>query len=509
MSFNFFYFHITSYILLNYLNETVIMSTAPALQPPKGVILPPPEVRSTIEKTVGYVLRNGSAFEARIQQTEQSNTKFAFLQPEDAYRPYYEWRLIERQNGGEELLEPANGSSANGSSGSAPLRDDSGKPESFEFAFDLPSISAKDLDVVKLTALYVAKHGSQFQKTLQQKEAKNYQFEFLNSAHSLFPLYTSLIQQYKQVLTPSSKLTTKVESSVKDPFQVLVKAKQRAEWKAKQEDDAAKEAKRREEERIAYASVDWHDFVVVETIRFTPEDKTAKLPAPVSLAQLKYASLEEKRLGSLRIEEAPPDYDAAEEKQSEPKPVVSASEPPRVNPEIEIEERKIEERRQQMQRKQEAQSTGSTLPPNMKIRSAGTSRLSKAKSKGERMIKSQFTGELIPESKYDEHVRITLLDPKWKEQKALSEQRQSTTNLVSSEAAATVKRLASELFSDGRSKEEEERVKRGKKEVQWDGYSNSKEAARAMAQAGTSKEDIEEQKRKEIERLNAIGPRKQ
>ena len=36
------------------------------------------------------------------------------------------------------------------------------------------------------------------------------------------------------------------------------------------------------------------------------------------------------------------------------------------------------------------------------------------------MVVSPLTGELIPASKIDEHMRISLLDPKWQEQKARS-----------------------------------------------------------------------------------------
>lgn len=34
------------------------------------------------------------------------------------------------------------------------------------------------------------------------------------------------------------------------------------------------------------------------------------------------------------------------------------------------------------------------------------------------MVVSPLTGELIPASQIDEHMRISLLDPKWQEQKA-------------------------------------------------------------------------------------------
>lgn len=487
---------------------------------PEGVILPPPEVRVMVEKTVGYVKRNGPSFEERIQQKEESNSKFSFLNAQDPYRPYYDWRLSERCSGGEELVEHG----AKATSDEISKSDGLTKPDSLEFSFKLPPISAQDYDAIKLTALYVARNGNQMLKTISLKEAKNYQFDFLKPTHTLFPLFTHLVEQFKKTINPAQNLMNKIATGIREPQTVLDKGRIRAEWQAHQADEAKKAAKTAEEERILYAQIDWHDFVVVETIQFTEQDKNSALPAPISLAQLQYATLEQKKVGSLRIEEAPPDY--VPEPVRPPPARAPSPPPPSVQPhtadalprssakeaETEIEEQRIAERREQIARKQEARNA-TNAPENMKIRSAGTTRRSKIKGKSgeERMIRSQFTGEMIPESKYDEHVRITLLDPKWKEQKALADSRQSTTNLVSSEAATTVKRLASDLFENGttESAEEQERKKRAASEVQWDGYSRSKDAARAQAAGSTNVKEQEEARRKEIERLNAIGARPQ
>lgn len=490
---------------------------------PEGVILPPPEVRAIVEKTVGYVVRNGPSFEARIQQKEESNAKFSFLHFDDPYRQYYEWRLSDRNTGGNELVEEGSNGGA-----SAPAKVGGGlvKPESLEFSFKLPPVSAQDYDVIKLTALYIARNGNQLLKTLSHREAKNYQFDFLKPTHTLFPLFTHLVEQYKKAIKPAQNLMDKIQAGIKDPQIVLEKGRLRAEWQAHQLDETKKAAKDSEEERIAYAQIDWHDFVVVETIQFTDSDTKTNLPAPISLGQLQFASLEQKKIGSLRIEEAPPDFvpepiRAPLTMPPPPKPSVDLSEshpsaparPSAREEEVEMEERRIAERREQMDRKQAARkATAAAVPENMNIRSAGTSRRSKLKSSKERMIKSQFTGEMIPESKYDEHVRITLLDPKWKEQKALADSRQSTTNLVSSESVSTVKRLASELFDErggeSLSPEEQERIKRAATEVQWDGYSRSKDAARAQASVSTNVKEQHEAHKKELERLNAIGVRK-
>lgn len=72
-------------------------------------------------------------------------------------------------------------------------------PPEFEFMADPPSISAFDLDVVKLTAQFVARNGRQFLTQLMQKEQRNYQFDFLRPQHSLFNYFTKLVEQYTKV----------------------------------------------------------------------------------------------------------------------------------------------------------------------------------------------------------------------------------------------------------------------------------------------------------------------
>jgi hypothetical protein len=54
------------------------------------VIIPPPEIKSVVEKTASYVAKNGVAFEAMIMGMEKNNPKFNFLKYlDDPYRPYY------------------------------------------------------------------------------------------------------------------------------------------------------------------------------------------------------------------------------------------------------------------------------------------------------------------------------------------------------------------------------------------------------------------------------------
>lgn len=79
-------------------------------------------------------------------------------------------------------------------------------PPEFEFIADPPSISAFDLDVVKLTAQFVARNGRQFLTQLMQKEQRNYQFDFLRPQHSLFNYFTKLVEQYTKVHTKTTSI---------------------------------------------------------------------------------------------------------------------------------------------------------------------------------------------------------------------------------------------------------------------------------------------------------------
>jgi splicing factor 3A subunit 1 len=49
----------------------------------------------------------------------------------------------------------------------------------------------------------------------------------------------------------------------------------------------------------AYAAIDWHDFVIVETVEFTQDDEKLNLPPPMSLSELENMSLEQKKLAAM------------------------------------------------------------------------------------------------------------------------------------------------------------------------------------------------------------------
>lgn len=61
----------------------------------QGMILPPPAIRSIVDKTAAFVAKspNAALFEDKIRAREKSDSRFAFLNDSDAYHPYYQHRL--------------------------------------------------------------------------------------------------------------------------------------------------------------------------------------------------------------------------------------------------------------------------------------------------------------------------------------------------------------------------------------------------------------------------------
>ncbi|KAK9389306.1 Pre-mRNA splicing factor PRP21 like protein-domain-containing protein [Lipomyces mesembrius] len=435
-------------------NSTAPQPSHGQISAPVGIIIPPPDIREIIEKTAGYVHRNGPAFEARIRDSEKNNTRFTFLNPADPYYPFYEWRLDEHR---ENRAGYGNGQT-----------DEKG-PEvqkvetphrpvqlpAFEFAVPIPPISAQDLDILRLTALFTAKNGKSFSNMLSQREERNYQFDFLRPNHSFYPYFTKLVEQYRKVLNPTSFLSDIWKQNLKNKFQVLEKAQQRADWQKHQEVETQKAAEEAEAEQIAYAQIDWHDFVVVETIEFTSADEEVELPPPMSLSELEHASLEQKQIMSLfndasRIDtETAPSTEGILEIPAQPAP----SSPTPV-PEESEEDQRIRERQEGLRRQRQAEAAA--LNPglqNIKVLPQGSTRRSNQKASKVIMQECPLCHQQIPSSEFQEHMRIEQLHPRWKEEKAKIDARNAISNLAFSDVTTNIKRLASarsDLFdSDG------------------------------------------------------------
>lgn len=287
------------------------------IKPPAGVVLPPRDIRNVLEKTAGYVARNGATFEDRIRDKEAQNNKFSFLNPADAYHAFYQWRLSEIRAGRGTAIAAGRAAEI------APEPEKPKgppKPLDFQFSARMPRINQKDLDVIRLTALFVAKNGRQFMTQLAQRETNNPQFQFLIPNHTFHNFFQHIIDQYTALLRASGlggeggkmqqERIEELEKNMQDKFRILNRAKGRAEYSKHIELEKQKKEEEEEEKKLEFARVDWGDFVVVETINFTDADEQANLPPPTNLSELQYASLEDRNNASIgsnmRLEEAFP-----------------------------------------------------------------------------------------------------------------------------------------------------------------------------------------------------------
>ncbi|KAH8802751.1 Pre-mRNA splicing factor PRP21 like protein-domain-containing protein [Xylogone sp. PMI_703] len=476
--------------------ETEAIASLEEIKPPAGVVLPPKEIKAILEKTAGYVARNGFVFEDRIREKERHNPKFSFLSPNDAYNAYYQWRLDEIREGrgtavaagrvGEEVVETK--------------PEGPPEPPEYQFCARMPNINAQDLEVVRLTALFVAKNGRQFMTALSQREAGNYQFDFFRPNHSLHNFFQRMVDQYTTLLRAGGidgeggkaqqERINELQENINNKFHVLERAKQRAEWSKYQDQQKQKKQEEVEKDKLAYASIDWHDFVVVETVIFTEADDQMALPPPTSLSELQFASLEQKAMMSInpnrRIEEAMPGeetyYNSSSYPQQQqaphvvPIPVAPTSQPAYQpsyqetrarDAEAEEEERRIRERTEARERAQQAQAQAKGNVGPMKVKENYVPRAAARAAQKTQMALCPNCKQQIPYNELDEHMRIELLDPRWKEQKAKADSRYATTNLSTQDVANNLKRLASQrndLFDgvagQGLSEEEEARRKK-------------------------------------------------
>ena len=495
---------------------------------PEGTILPPPNLRGIIEKTAGYVIRNGQQFEDRIHEKESVNSKMSFVFPGDAYQPYYLWRKSEIQAGRGNAISA--GREGEVSFQGREERKGPEPPEEFMFSARVPNISAQDLDVVKLTALFVAKNGRGWMTQLSQREAGNFQFDFLRPQHTLYQFFSRLVDQYQDLLTgdstdggrPQKKRITSLEQNVKERFQVLDRAKKRAEWVKYQEAQKVAKEEKQEKERVEYAQIDWHDFVVVETVVFDEGDENVELPAPTTVNDLQSASLEQKAAMSInpnmRLEDAFPTFNDQDQFYGQPQhqqqyPQAPATQmPPPAQPYYPTQPQqayqqppaddsfsRINTLQQDRDRARAAQEAARSTAAPMKIRSDYVPRAQQKRQAANTSICPNCK-QAIPNEEFENHLRIEMLSPEWREQSARAAHRSSTTNLSTQEVANNLKRLASQrtdVFDGaGHAVDEEEAARRKRAEVgAYDGVSGmpSQAALAGMAHPGEQSKDVQEQ----------------
>lgn len=496
----------------------------PATKPVVGIIYPPPEVRNIVDKTASFVARNGPEFEARIRQNEISNPKFNFLNPNDPYHAYYRHKVTEFKEGKaqepsaavpkvmqQQLLQGAQ-QQLQKSQVIPEVVIPKDPPPEYEFIADPPSISAFDLDVVKLTAQFVARNGRQFLTQLMQKEQRNYQFDFLRPQHSLFNYFTKLVEQYTKILIPPKGLLQKLKREAENTRDVMDQVRYRVEWAKFQERERKKEEEEREKERVAYAQIDWHDFVVVETVDFQPNEQ-GHFPPPTTPEELGARILIQERYDKFGESEEVEMEVESEEEEEEEEEAEDAGEDERSPPDEDTQVQDMDEGSDEEEDTIKAPPLPETpmpppLPPTpdqVIIRKDYDPKASKPPAASvipDEYLISPITGEKVLASKMPEHMRIGLLDPHWLEQRDRSIRERQIEDEVyapGQDIQSSLKQLA-ERRTDIFGVEEtaigkkigEEEIQKPEEKVTWDGHSGSMARTQQAAQANiTLQEQIE------------------
>ncbi|XP_056863653.1 probable splicing factor 3A subunit 1 [Raphanus sativus] len=477
-----------------------------------GIIHPPPDIRSIVEKTAQFVSKNGLEFEKRIVASNAKNAKFNFLTSSDPYHAFYQHKLAEyrAQNqdgaqGGDDGTDGSDGQSLQldgGGGGDGDGEAGEGQadlqaqfrvppkplepPEPEKYTVRLPEgITGEELEYIKLTAQFVARNGKSFLTGLQSRESNNPQFHFMKPTHSLFSFFTALVDAYFDVLKPPEDLKEKLRKSAADLTTVLERCLHRLEWDRSQEQQRKKEEDEKEQERVQMAMIDWHDFVVVESIDFADEEDD-ELPPPMTLEDVIRRS---------KVSAAMEEDEVVE---------------PGKEVEMEMDEEEVRLVAEGMRAANLEANGGSVKIESLNDEEAPMRIVKNWKRPEDRIpterdptkvVISPITGELIPISEMSEHMRISLIDPKFKEQKDRMFAKIRETTLAQDDEIAKnivgLARLRPDIFgtteeevSNAVKAEIEKKKDEQPTQVIWDGHTGSigRTANQALAQNANGEE---------------------
>ncbi|GJN06242.1 hypothetical protein PR202_ga23950 [Eleusine coracana subsp. coracana] len=442
-----------------------------------GIIHPPPDIRVIIEKTATFVAKNGPEFERRIISLNQGNAKFNFLQPSDPYHAYYQHRVSELAASPPGADAPAGGE-PDGGDGAAPVPapTDGTAPSDGTAAADAKPDHSAPFRVLPPTKVLVPPKAELYTVRLPE---------------GITGEELDIIKLTAQVLNPEGgvpALLKELREGSKDLTTVLERCLNRLEWDRSQEQAKQQAEDEIEQERLQMSMIDWHDFAVVETIEFD-DDEFEGLPVPLTLEELK----RRKRMENLGEEEAMELAEPAKE----------------VEMDMDEEEMQLVEegmraaRLEENEGAQQVKVSGDEEPPMRIVKNyKRPEERIPAERDPTKFVVSPITGELIPISEMEEHMRISLIDPKYKEQKErMLAKIKETTLAPDDEISRNIVGLArtrpdifgttEEEVSNAVKAEIEKKKDEQPKQVIWDGHSGSIgwTATQALSQGGDEQAD--------------------
>ena len=373
---------------------------------------------------------------------------------------------------------------------------------------------------MKLTALFTAIRGRSVTNEILLKKGKTFQFEFLRPFHSLFPFFNKLVEQYQIVVdargvTPDELGKEMLIGTGRGGLrhQLLTTARDRTLWerhikntrRQKEEEDAAMRGESfrlgagarlaDSSQTAAFDEIDWHDFVVVQSVELTENDYHVDLPLPTSIRDIENTSLAQKKLAAMIMDSSEaPSYNGQQDPASNEGDTIDT----------EDEQKTHEEAAPLPLSLQSKASVG-----EIKIRTNYTPKVLGKRPQSDATTTCPVCGQQIPLKEMEEHVRFELLNPQYREQRRQLDARQAQHTALQSGAdpVNALRRYAgarTDIFgaeSDEQARrlreEEEQRLQRERERLAYDGHlasrtaiqdkvlkaGNTEEAARAREEA--------------------------
>ncbi|KAL8453897.1 hypothetical protein Emed_000608 [Eimeria media] len=308
-------------------------------------------------------------------------------------------------------------------------------PPPKQYALQHPWIAPVDLDIIRCSAQFVARNGQKFLAGLAQREQQNPQFAFLKPSHHLFSYFASLVDAYTKCLLPQKETLDALKETAGDRQGLLTKVRRRMMYERQQLQQRKEKETKTQEERRVMMSLEWTDFHVVETIDFTEEDERLPLAAPIDFKSVPKelpkallaegdgvgagvgtegeAEAEGEKLDSIAklIEGADAeDDDEAMETEDE-------EEPAKEQEETRQADAAVAQEGEATAPEQEEEAPAPAAPIRVVKGYVRTKKRQAAAGVPGGYQRCPITGQLIPAEQMTNHLRILLLDPKWKEQK--------------------------------------------------------------------------------------------
>ena len=300
-------------------------------------------------------------------------------------------------------------------------------PPTLEFSAGHPSgLSSLDMDIMKLAAQYTALNGRDFLSGLAQREQRNPQFDFLKPTHMLFSYFTALVDAYAKLLQPSSALLAAVKEK-STLLGALEKGVERWVWECEEKARKKMKDKEADAERSALQAIDWHEFSIVETINFD-EDELFEPAGMLSGGFSNVSNADSSRGGDEDM-----DMDEEMDEDMDEDNLVEPNSGANVNEEDDDDMKVVAD----------------YIPR--------TAYNSKGKEKQPTTMVDPISGKAIAIDQMSEHMRVQLMDPRWRiEQQRFLDKQQDTGFAEGNSIADSLKQFAKQRGDICGSAEEQE-----------------------------------------------------